>query len=424
VVGPAGTFGNLYQQLISGIAWHLSTADAATLQQAVTNAQTQATSIVQAYVSAYGPPTAPQMQAAQALSPCIATPLDYIMLYAAGYVWAGKPMPPLSLYAMQRAADLNQLLQFAPASALGIIQTMPPYLAALGAGAAISESQSLGAFTLRQIENNLLTPSATNGGITLFNPPSGNYYAGYSIGVTPSQILQDLANGSPQVRVSFSAKMSSPHSCSISFPVQGPIVWGGDLLNISAGASLRGDVARQPGAGSCLTIDLLYAGVAVIPIFPTAWQPTGDASTGWWCEPIIYQASANFQAGSSAPSGFTFVNAIPGGIKLGQDGLGYLSAIIVANPPIISVTFRNGSYAAFSSWLAQDATVSVSLFGFIPFGSQSADMYTVGIAASSPGFTLTLTPLSATAQGQIIPVADQTLPVLAGQVAWAGATAS
>ena len=46
-VGASGTFSNLYQQLINGIAWQLSAADSATLQQAMTQTQTQATSIVQ-----------------------------------------------------------------------------------------------------------------------------------------------------------------------------------------------------------------------------------------------------------------------------------------------------------------------------------------------------------------------------------------
>jgi hypothetical protein len=297
-IGGAGSLTNLYQQLINGIAWQLSAADNATLQQAMTQSQTQATSMVQAYVSTFGAPTAAQMQAAQQINPSIATPLDYILLYQAGYLWAGKPTPPLSLYAMQSAPNLRTLLQYAPPSAQPILQAMPPYLSALGASTRIWDQQSLGAYTLQQLKNNLLTPSAANGGVTQFNPPSSNYFAGYFSNATPSEILQDLGNKGVSMTMSFSAAASSSSSYNISFSGQAGINWGGDLLDISAGTSFRGDVARQQGAGSTMDITMVYPGVTVVPLFPTAWQQTSGGTTGWWYEPIIFQAWTNFQAGS------------------------------------------------------------------------------------------------------------------------------
>jgi hypothetical protein len=424
-VGGAGTFNNLYQQLISGIAWQLSAADNATLQQAMTQSQTQATSMVQAYVSAFGAPTAAQMTAAQQINPMIATPLDYIMLYQAGYLWAGKPTPPLSLYAMQNAPNLHTLLQYAPPSAQAVLQAMPPYLSALGASTRIMDQQSLGSYTLQQIKNNL-TPSATNGGIQQFNPPSTSYFTGYFSNLTPSEILQDLGNTSQSVTMSFSASASSSSSYNISFSGSAGINWGGDLLDISAGTSFRGDVARQQGAGSTMNITMVYPGVTIVPLFPTPWQQTSGGTTGWWYEPIIFQAWKNFQAGSSAPSGFTFQNGVPGGIQLGQNGAGYLSAVVVSGYPTITVEFTNGNYSQFSSWLSTHTSVSVSLFGFIPLGSTSVDTYTASASQSSSGsgFTLTLTPPASGSSGQTIPVANQTVPVLAAQVFWLGATAS
>ena len=68
----------------------------------------------------------------------------------------------------------------------------------------------------------------------------------------------------------------------------------------------------------------------------------------------------------------------------------------------------------------------MSLFGFIPLGSSSVDTYTASASQSQTGsgFTLTLTPPAPGSQGQTIPVANQTVPVLAGQVFWVGATQS
>jgi hypothetical protein len=420
-LGSAGTFGNLYQQLINGIAWQLSAADNMKLQQALTQSQAEATSVVQAYLSSYGPPTAEQMRRAQAINPLIATPLDYILLYEAGYLWAGKPSPPLGLLAMQAAANLDQLLQYAPPSAKPTIQCIPAYLAALGVSARLMEMQSLGAFTLQQIKTNLLAPSPPNGGVQLFNPPGSDFHLGYAGSVSPSQILHRIQDPGPGVTISFSATETSSTSYDISLAGQAGVAWDGDLLNISAGTSFRGDVARAPGAGSRMVCTLDYPGVASIPLAPTAWQQTSSGSTGWWYGPIVSQAWTNFLAGSSAPSGFTFGNAVPGGIKLGQAGLGYLSAVVVSRYPTITLEFTNGNYAAFSSWLPQNRAVSVSLFGFIPFASPNVDTYTATLSQSGSGFQLTLTPPVPGSSGQTVPVADQTLPVLAGQVSWVGA---
>ena len=247
-IGGAGTFGNLYQQLINGIAWQLSAADNAALQQAMTQGQTQATSIVQADVSTYGAPTPAQMKAARAINPLISTPLDYIMLHQAGYLWAGKPIPPLSLYAMQNASDLRALLQYAPVSAQPTIQAMPPYLAALGVAATLTGMQSLGAFILQQIKNNLSMPSATNGGISSSTRPAPTIIGAYSSNLTPSEILQDFGDASRQMTMSFAATTAAS-SCTITFPAE-PASLGAATCSTSAPARRSAAMSlgsRAPG---------------------------------------------------------------------------------------------------------------------------------------------------------------------------------
>lgn len=418
-VGGGGSFANLYQQLINGIAWQFSAADSATMQQAQTQSQTQGASVVSTYVAAFGAPTAAQMQTAQQVNPLIASALDYIVLYEAGYLWAGQPKGSmgLSLFTMQQTQNLRTLLQYAPPSAQPVIQAISMYLNALGGATRLMDMQSLGTYTLQQLKNNL-TPSATNGGINLFNPPTSNYYLGYSSNKTTSQILQELSNTSQQVTLQFSASQSSQSSYNVSFSGGASLGWAGDLLDISAGTSFRGDVARQSGSGSDMNISMVYPGVTIIPFTPAAFQQTSGGSTGWWYEAIIRQAWDNLQQGSSAESGFTFVNGVPGGIQLGQDGLGYLSAIVVSGYPTITIEFSEGSYDDFSSWLSTHTDVSVSLFGFIPMGSASIDTYQASMShsQSGSGFTLTLTPPAPGSSGQTIPVQAQTVPVLAGQV--------
>ncbi len=417
-VGGAGSFTNVYQQLVNAITWEFGAADNATLQAAMTQSQTQATSVVSTYVGIYGAPTQAQMLAAQAVNPLIANTLDYIVGYMAGYQWAGIPTgkPALSLFAMQTTPNLRALLQYAPASAQPVIQGLVAYLNALGPGAALTDKQSLGNYTLQQLKNNL-TPSLANGGILLSNPPSSNYFLGYSSNKQPSQIVQDLNNPDQSVTVSFSSQASSQSQYNIAFSGQAGFNWGGALLGISAGTSFKGDVAAQQGAGTATVITMKYPGVNIIPFYPAAWQQTSGGSTGWFYEAAIHQAWVNSRA-QTPDSGFTFKNGVPAGITLGEDGLGYLSAAVVSGYPTITVNFTDGNYQQFASWLSTHTQVSVSLFGFIPLGSSSVDTYTASASQSSSqqGFTLTLTPPAPGSQGQLIPVPNQTVPVLAGQV--------
>jgi len=426
-VGGASTLPLLYKQLINGIAWQFSAADNATLQTAMTNSGTQATSVVSTYVAAYGAPTPAQITAAQAIVPSVATALDYIVLYQAGYVWSGAStsQPGLSLYAMQNAEDLGTLLQYAPPSAQQVIQGIVAYLDALGGATRLMDMQSLGAFTLKQIRNNQ-TPSATNGGILLFNPISANSYLGYSSNKTNSQILQELGNAGQKVTLSFTATKSQNSSYNIAFAGGASLNFFGDLLNISAGTTFRGDVAGQQGSGSTMTITMTYPGVTIIPFAPAAYQETSGTTRGWFYEAILYQALQNMKAGTNAQSGFTFVNGVPGGIALGPDGLSYLKALVVSGYPTISIAFTEGNYASFSSWLSTHTQVSVSLFGFIPLGGASVDTYTASASQSSSGtgFTLTMTPPAPGSQGQTIPVAAQTVPVLAAQLFPLGVSAA
>lgn len=426
-VGAAGSFALQYQQLITGIAWQFGAADNATLQQAQTQSATQGTSVVTTYVGIYGAPTAAQIAAAQAIIPSIVTPLDYIVLYQAGYLWSGTPKGSLglSLYTMQQAENLRTLLQYAPPSAQSVIQAIVAYLNALGGATRLMDMQSLGAFTLQQLKNNLV-PSTTNGGIQLFNPPSTNSYLGYSSNITPSQILQDLGNSGQQVTLTFSAQKSANSSYDIAFSGGGSLNFVGDLLDISASTTFRGDVAGQQGSGSTMNISMVYPGLTIIPFFPAAYQQNSGATQGWFYEPIIYQALQNFTAGSSAQSGFTFVNGVPGGIVLGPDGLSYIKALVVAGYPTVTINFTEGDYSSFNSWLSTHTQVSVSLFGFIPLGGASVDTYTASASQSTTGsgFTLTLTPPAPGSLGQTIPVPSQTVPVLAAQVFPLGVSAS
>jgi len=84
-LSASGTFPNAYVQLISKIAYALSTTDAATVSNAKNAAQAQLQTMVTDYETTYGPITAQQMTTAN-----VSTPEDYIISYVLGALWSGS----------------------------------------------------------------------------------------------------------------------------------------------------------------------------------------------------------------------------------------------------------------------------------------------------------------------------------------------
>lgn len=423
-VGAAGSYANLYRQLINGISWQFSAADLATLQEAETRSAAQAASLVSAYVATYGQPTPEQMEAAKKVNPVIVSTLDYIVQYVIAYLWADVPTTSsgLTLLEMQESSDLRRLLSRTPASGQQIVMLFTSYLNALGTSATLIDMQSLGGYTLARLRSNL-TPSASNGGIQLSNPSSGTtYYLGYSSNELPASILQDLQNTGQSITVSLTSSRIEDQTYDISFSGSAPVRWNGALLVIKAGSSFEGDVGAQRGSGTRFSITMRFPGVTIIPFFPTPYVQTSAGATGWFNEAVIYQAWQNLLLGPNAASGFTFLNAVPGGIKLGNGGLGYPSALVVSGDPTITVDFEDGNYDEFRAWLSTHESFSVTMFGVIPVGSSTVNTFvaTTRQEAGQVGFTLTLTPPPPGSQGQTIPAADQTVPVLAAQVYWTG----
>ncbi|WP_147445481.1 hypothetical protein [Corallococcus aberystwythensis] len=420
-VGGTGSLPMLYGQLINAINWQFNDADQKALQAAQTKSTVQAQSLVATYTGIYGPITHAQFQAAQTVSASIQTPIDYILMYQAGYLWAGIPSGsmPLSTSAMQSSPNLRKLLQYAPSSAEPVLLEISAYLNAYGIGASLQDAQSVGSSLLQILKSNL-TPSATNGGVLQSNPPSTQYFPGFSSNKQPTDILSGLQNSSQPAIVSFTASSAQQSAYNISFSGGGSMSWGGWLLGISVGANFQGDIAAQQGSGSTFDITMSFPGVTVIPFAPAAYQPNSDGATGWLDETVLYQALNNYNNGSK-DSGFTFPSGLPSGIKLGPGGVGYLSAVVVSGYPTITVNFAEGDYSTWSQWLAAHASVSVDLFGFISLGGANAGAFSAQAKqnSSGTGFTLTLTPPPVAGSTS---APDQGVPVLAGQVAWLGAS--
>jgi hypothetical protein len=438
-LGASTSFPNAYQQLLNQILFQFSTADQVRLQSSITQSSTQAASVVSAFNATYGAPTAADYAAANACPAISAYPplgpnneIDFITLYAMGYMWAGKPAQGLTLKVMQAAPNLSNLLPSAPASASGVIMAVTAYLNALGAGAQLQDEQSNANWTLAQLKGNVGNPGATNGGIQVYNntasQPPGSYALGYSLSPSTASILQQLQNPGSVASFSFSAQTTSQSEYNVSFQGSAGMSFGGFLLGYSAGTSVQGDIASVQGAGSSMSIEASYPGLTPISVAAQGWngasfESPGGQTTGWWYEAVLAQALQNFNAGAGAQTGFTFGSkpSVPIGAP---DTTGYASTLVVSGYPTIKVTFSNGSYSSFSQWLKTQTRMSISLFGCIPLGSASVNTYSASATqgSSNSSFTLTLTPPAP--GGVTIDPSQQTVPVLGVAATWAGQASS
>lgn len=412
--GPAESFVSAYQKFVQGIYYQHSVADQKALQASQNAASTQAASLVAAFNTVFGAPSATDyatataaMSAYPAYGP--STEINFIIDYVMGKRWAGHN-GPYSNVQMQNTASLSTLLTAAPANAGTILPLASQYLVALGQGAALTDQANFANMQIRAMKTNLLTPTAANGGMTVFNAqanqPNNPVLPGYIVGPTPSQ---DPAMQTAEVSATFGSVATSANTWNISYEGQAGISVG-SFLNFSAGTTVSGDIASQCGSSATMSIEVTYPNVVVEPAIsatPEALSTVAADGTavGWFSPEIVQQAFKNTRLGSDAPSGFAFI----GGIL--PENFGYPSTIVISGYPEITVTVTNGDYNAYQAWQKTHTSFNVSLFGIISLASGSTDTYTSTVTSqeSNSSFTFKLSPPSA---APVTAPAQQVNPVL------------
>ncbi|MET0320891.1 MAG: hypothetical protein ABW069_09250 [Duganella sp.] len=413
-MGAENSFNVAFQSFIQGIYYQYSVADQQALQASQNAASNQAAALVASFNATFGAPTAADYASANAaLSPYPAygpaTEINFIIDYVMGTKWAG-PNGPYTNTQMQNTASLSTLLAKAPANAGTVLPLASQYLVELGQGAALTDQANLANMQIGAMKRNLLTPTSTNGGMTVFNAQAnqqGNVtLPGYT--VSPTVPLDPSAQTS-SISASFQAQATSDSSWNISYSGQAGISVG-EFLSFSAGTSVSGDIAEQCGSSATMEVTVTYPNIVATPAISSAPQGLSSvaadgSATGWFSPAIVRQAYKNTQLGSQAPSGFAFIGgAIP-------DNFGYPSTVVISGFPEISVKVTNGDYNAFQSWQKTHTSFSVSLFGFIPLGGGSVDTYTSTVTSQQSNSSFTFT-LSGPSKSPIVNPAQQVNPVL------------
>jgi hypothetical protein len=393
--GAQNSFNSAYQSFIQGIYYQFSSSDKRALQASQNAAATQSSALVAAFNSTFGAPSASDYATASAamnIYPAYgpSTEINFIVDYVMGKMWAGANGPYTNVQ-MQNTADLAGLLAKKPANAGTILPLASQYLVALGLGAALTDKANLANMQIGAMKRNLLTPSAANGGMTVFNAQANQStsqtLAGYI--VTPA-IPQDPALQTNSVTATFESSATSASSWDVSYGGHAGFSVG-EFLSFSVGTTVSGDIASQCGSSASMSVSVTYPeivaapAISSIPVGLSAIAADGTA-TGWFSPDIVSEAIKNTNLGSDASSGFAFIGgAIP-------ENFGYASTIVISGFPEITVKVTNGDYKAFQSWQATHTSFDVSLFGIISLAGGSVDTYTSKVTSqeSNSSFSFTL----------------------------------
>lgn len=408
------SFNVAFQSFIQGIYFQYSAADLKALQASQNGASTQAAALVASFNATFGAPTATDyanataaLNAYPAYGP--STEVNFIIDYVMGIRWAGTN-GPLTNTQMQNTASLSTLLLKAPANAGTILPLASAYLVALGQGAALTDQANLANMQIGAMKRNLLTPTSTNGGITVFNAQANQSSTTTLPAYTVSPpVPQDPSVQTSSIVASFEAQATSDSSWNVSYSGQAGISVG-EFLTFSASTSVSGDIASQCGSSATLSVTVTYPNVVAAPAISSTPQGLSSvaadgSATGWFSASIVQQAYANTKLGSNAPSGFAFIGgALP-------ENFGYPSTIVISGFPQISVTVTNGDYNNFQSWMQTHTTFGVKLFGFIPLGGGSVDTYTAKVTSQQSNSSFSFT-LSGPSQSPVTNPAQQVYPVL------------
>lgn len=409
-LSPGGGFANAYVAVINDMVYSLSKADQQALTTAQTNASVQAGTIVSDYQSSYGTITQAQMTAAG-----VQTKQDYVVGYVLGTQWSGAT-PPLSYTQMASARNLKALLPKAPIGADQIIADVTVYLNIMQPVNGLSDELFNGTWTLSQLKNNTMYPSASNGGIQTFDPNTGapipGYNDGWGISSAIASINNDLQNTGRTISIGMTTSQASGNSLEVNVTGQTGFTIG-SWLEFSTQAEGSYDMSKAAGTSTNCSVSITYAGYSMVPMAPAAWQQA--TNSGFYYPDPIAQAVAN--TGKDV-TGFKFLSTPPyalGSVTSGGN-FGLITNLLISNFPTVTITYTHADYEAFAQSWNEKVSGNLTLFGFIKLGSFSQGAYGSSFSQGADNSTFTVT-FSASPEVTSVPQNQKTAYVIGAAVA-------
>jgi hypothetical protein len=405
-------FSGEYAKLLGMIAFHYSSADEQTKNKAATESNLQATAVVTQYVSTYGPITATMLKDAEA-----PTSIDYIIQHVVAKLWSGKAAanePALRMNDLLQARDLSDLLPSIPPSGLNLLPTIATYLSRSAGWLPLVELQSARQNELETVRKNTNNPTLDNGGIATVDAKGDTEVrVGYSINAAMTGIQNDLNNKGRVIKVEMTAKQSSQGTVSVSTgqsaAVSVPANW---FLTLNAINQTQMDLYSVAGAGTDLSISVMFKGFSWVPIAATQYQQ--DTKTGWMNAQLLAEAAANQ---GQDKTGMAFIGDPP--CNLGKGGnFGVVTGVLISNYPSFTITYKNGDYSRFEQSFQKNASWNLSFLGTaVGSYSQGAYQATLQQNGTSGGFSVTFEP---SPELLTVPDLQKQAYVIGGSIAYPG----
>jgi hypothetical protein len=240
----------------------------------------------------------------------------------------------------------------------------------------------------------------------------------YSLGSSTSvgSIQNDLNNTGRTITINMSVSSAASNQVNVSVEGQTGFTVG-SWLQFTTAAGATYDMSQASGTSTSASVSMNFEGYSIVPISPLAWQQATDI--GWFYgDPIAIAV----QTGTQDISNFKFVQPVSFNLGSYESGgnFGYLTSLLIANYPTVTITYSNANYQQFSQAWSENVSGNLSLFGWINLGSFSQGAYGSSVTQGSDNSSFTVT-FSASPQVVALGTMLQQAFVIGGAVANPGA---
>lgn len=400
------SFMTSYYNVLMDVSYVLNAGDASALNSAILANAAVVNTVISDWTTTQG--AIPAVNNTQALQ------LNYISTQV--LTWG---TPGLTLGQLRASVNPMALLPNVPLGADQIVNDLMTYLANTSSVANIQASVLSYNNQLNQTRGNLTpTPATVAPGWMQTVDSRGNLAIVPQITIEEStaNIQNNLLPSSGQGKhFTASMQVSRSSSSTVNVSASGGIQGSGlvaDLFVISGGASASYNLLTVDQSINSIDVSIGFNGVTTVTPSPVSYSISNG--TGWW-NPQPIQAAVAYNPNNS---GYKF-NQAPGYNFATKGNFGFLSRLMIAQQPTLSLTFYTANYQSVQQKFQEESHWGISFLG-IPLagGSQSYYSASTTVNQSANSVTVTMSPV-----GINTPVTptDQLAYVIGAEVLWPGA---
>lgn len=395
-----------YFNVLFDISYVLNAADAGALNAAILANATVVNTVISDWTTTQGQiPATYTTQAAQ---------LNYI---TAGVIAWGAP--GLTLGQLRASVNPMALLPNVPFGADQLVNDFMTYLANTSSVANIQASVLSYNNQLNQTRANLTpTPATVTPGWMQTVDDRGVLAIVPQITVAEStaNIQNNLIPSSGQGKnftASIQVNKSSSNTVNVtaSAGIQGSGLVA-DLFVFSGGASASYNLLTVDQSVTNIDVAIGFNGVTTVTPSPVSYAVSNG--TGWW-NPQPIQAAVGY---SPSVSGYKF-NQAPAYNFKANGNFGFLSRLMIAQQPTLTLTFYTSNYQSFQQTFQQQSHWGISFLG-IPLAGGSQSYYSAQTSVNQSAGTVTVTMTPVGINTPVSPM-DQLAYVIGAEVLWPGA---